>query len=139
MLVLAGDLEIGEDEGDDKDIVHRERQLDEIAGDELEGLLLARAGACSARAKSIARENQTAVQTSASLNLTTWAWRWNTPRSRARKTSTQAMKPTQCQAVISTRASIQESEPKSEVKPAYCAGRTGGQPRACSLQGANRR
>src|ERR1019366_3181687 len=54
----------------------------------------------------IARENHTMLQTSASLNLTVWAWRWKTPRSSARKIRTQAMKPTQCQPVISTRASM---------------------------------
>ena len=44
MLVFAGDAEIGKDEGDDKDVVHREGQLDQIAGDELEGLLLSAQG-----------------------------------------------------------------------------------------------
>src|ERR1017187_3612703 len=44
MLVLPGDAEIGEDEGNDKHIVHRERQLDQITGDKLEGLLLAAQG-----------------------------------------------------------------------------------------------
>src|ERR1700690_3954350 len=46
------------------------------------------------------------LQTSASLNLTTWARRWKTPRSSARKIRTQAMKPTQCQQVISTTANM---------------------------------
>ena len=44
MLVFAGNAEIGKDEGDDKDVVHREGQLDQIAGDELEGLLLSTQG-----------------------------------------------------------------------------------------------
>src|ERR1017187_3151228 len=54
----------------------------------------------------MARANQTRLQTSASLNLTVWAWRWKTPRSSARKIRTHAMKPTQCQPVIATRASM---------------------------------
>src|SRR3989442_267813 len=60
----------------------------------------------SARAKSIAKQNQIVLQSNASLNLTSWAWRWKTPRSRARKTRTQARKPIQCQAVMATSASM---------------------------------
>ena len=37
MLVFARNTEVGEDQSDDKNVVHRERQLDEVAGDELEG------------------------------------------------------------------------------------------------------
>ena len=44
MLVLAWDLEIGEDESYDKDVVHRERQLDEITGQKLQGLFFSTEG-----------------------------------------------------------------------------------------------
>ena len=40
VLELLGNAEIGEDEGDDEDVVHREGQLDGVASDELEGLLV---------------------------------------------------------------------------------------------------
>src|ERR1017187_7536808 len=54
------------------------------------------------------------LQTSASLNLTAWAWRWKTPRSSARKIRTHAMKPTQCQPVISTTANM---SPRTRLTP----------------------
>ena len=37
VLLLQGHAEIGEDERDDEDVVHREAQLDDVAGDELDG------------------------------------------------------------------------------------------------------
>ena len=39
MLKLQGHAKISEDERDDEDVVHRERQLDDVAGDELDGVL----------------------------------------------------------------------------------------------------
>ena len=39
MLMFRGNAEIGEDQGDDEDVVHRERKLDEIAGEEFERFL----------------------------------------------------------------------------------------------------
>src|SRR5260221_13215765 len=39
MLKLLWHAEIGEDEGDDKDVVHRERQFDQLAREKLEGIL----------------------------------------------------------------------------------------------------
>lgn len=41
VLVFVRDAEIGEDQRDDEHVVHRERHLDEIAGDKLEGVLAA--------------------------------------------------------------------------------------------------
>ncbi len=60
MLVLRRNAEIGEDERDDEHVVHRERQLDEIAGEEFQRFLSGHVMACSAKAKSIARQNQKA-------------------------------------------------------------------------------
>ena len=44
VLVFAGDGEIAKDESDDKDIVHRKGQLDQIASDELKGFLVSPEG-----------------------------------------------------------------------------------------------
>src|SRR2546421_6382848 len=39
MLELLRDLEIGKKQGNDKDVVHREGEFDDVTGDELEGVL----------------------------------------------------------------------------------------------------
>jgi len=44
MLILARDLKIGEEHGNHKDIIHRERQLDEITGQKFQGFLFAAEG-----------------------------------------------------------------------------------------------
>ncbi len=96
MLVSRGHAEVGENQGDDKDVVHREGQLDEVAGDKLEGLLSPRKGARPS-AKSIARANQTADPEQRFLELDRVGAAMEQPRSSARKTRMQTTKPTQCQ------------------------------------------
>src|SRR6266705_2967002 len=39
MLVFGGNAEVGEKESDDKDVIHREREFDEIAGEEFQRFL----------------------------------------------------------------------------------------------------
>src|SRR5437764_6778028 len=40
MLIFCGNFEVGKNQQEDKEIIDRKRQLDEVAGDELEPLLV---------------------------------------------------------------------------------------------------